>query len=262
MAAEKFYNCPRCNKKVSAVSPLRGAVCLECNNVSHWQPTMVQIASAMRNESDPAKMMTVATEMLQGAGIYQQFMTLYGAHLMMMSSIASPSAHKTQVHQSQNSHKSRKSNQGQSNSIGNAKQKETKQKKDSNDAEKKVADNECWIYSQTTGVLKYGEKEITGKTKGYSGVGDGLNNPDKEDVGFVGPIPRGKWKIGKVDTSKGAITIHLDPVGHNAKKRYAFRIHGDNGDMNKSASEGCIILPKDIREKISLSNCKTLIVVR
>ena len=122
--------------------------------------------------------------------------------------------------------------------------------------------DKCWVYSQSSGVLKYGDKEITGKIKGYSGKGDGLNNPDKENVAFVGPIPRGKYKIGKVHASKGPITINLDPIGHDAKGRTLFRIHGDNKSMNKTASEGCIILPLDIRNKISSSDSKILIVVR
>ena len=98
MAAERYYNCPRCNQKVSAVSPLAGAVCLECNNVSNWQSTMVQIANAMRNDcnGDPAKMMSVAKRMLQNAGIYDRFMTLYGAHLM--SSFMPQNSHNTQAH--------------------------------------------------------------------------------------------------------------------------------------------------------------------
>jgi hypothetical protein len=59
----------------------------------------------------------------------------------------------------------------------------------------------CWpqcvkmfvIRSQSTGHLKCVDRE-TGKTvaeaNGYAGKGAGKNNPDMQDVPFVGPLPR------------------------------------------------------------------------
>lgn len=99
---------------------------------------------------------------------------------------------------------------------------------------------------------------------GYSGKGEGVDNPDKEDVPNVGPIPRGEWSIGDPydDKKKGPVVLPLKPVGHDAHKRTGFLIHGDNKEMNKTASNGCIILSKVLRERIAKSGVKKLVVER
>ena len=121
--------------------------------------------------------------------------------------------------------------------------------------------DDAWGYKQSSGQLS-----LKGKVEGdgYSGKGEGLNNPDKEDVRDVGPIPRGEWSIGDPydDKKKGPIVLPLTPVGHDAHKRTGFLIHGDNKEMNKSASNGCIILSKALREKIAKSGVKKLTVER
>lgn len=98
---------------------------------------------------------------------------------------------------------------------------------------------------------------------GYSGNGAGLNNPAAEDQHMVGVIPRGKWKIGKWydDPHLGPCVMHLDPDGFDPHGRSLFRIHGDNAKMNHSASDGCIILPRDIRERIAYSGISEVEVV-
>lgn len=85
---------------------------------------------------------------------------------------------------------------------------------------------------------------------GYSGHGAGLNNPAMESVPDVGPIPRGMWRIVRWDdhhADKGPIVAVLEPVGHSAHGRTGFLIHGDNAEMNHTASHGCIIDSHDIR---------------
>jgi hypothetical protein len=42
--------------------------------------------------------------------------------------------------------------------------------------------------------------------------------------------------------------------------RSGFLIHGDNAEMNHTASDGCIILSHDIREQIDESEDRVLIV--
>jgi len=101
---------------------------------------------------------------------------------------------------------------------------------------------------------------------GYSGA-PGLykNNPDAEDVSFMGPIPRGHWRINFPaynNLHTGHYTLDLTPVGHNAHGRNNFRIHGESSAHPGASSEGCIILPLVGRQAIVHSGDDTLIVVR
>ena len=117
-----------------------------------------------------------------------------------------------------------------------------------------------WTYSQKTGYLTRGGHTYS-KT-GYSGAGVGKNNPAMQDKRAVGPIPRGKYKIGKArDTDlHGPHVMDLTPDGHNALGRTEFLIHGDSVSHPGTASQGCIILPRAVREKISGSGDHALIV--
>lgn len=102
-----------------------------------------------------------------------------------------------------------------------------------------------------------------GINTGYSGHGAGLNNPEMENVVGVGPIPRGKWHIVRWDdhhAGKGPIVAVLEPVGHDAHGRSAFLIHGDNSAMNHTASHGCIIAARGIREALRASGETELVV--
>lgn len=117
-----------------------------------------------------------------------------------------------------------------------------------------------WLYDQSSGDL-YRCQKIA---KGYSGFNAGKNNPDMENVRAVGPIPKGKWNIGEVYNSKnvGPFAIVLTPDGTTETfDRSAFRIHGDSIKNPGTASRGCIILPRVIREQIVASGDKTLLVV-
>lgn len=107
-----------------------------------------------------------------------------------------------------------------------------------------------WTYHQRSGELwRNGVKVATG----YSGIGKGLNNPDMQTVRAVGPLPRGKWRMeGVYNSAKvGPYAIILVPMDDTETfGRYAFRVHGDNSKGNKSASNGCLIFPRSIREKM------------
>lgn len=102
--------------------------------------------------------------------------------------------------------------------------------------------------------------------KGYSGHGDGRNNPVMESVRNVGPIPQGWYHIGDplcVSPSPpgphGPYIMQLTPEGHNALGRSGFLIHGDNA--THTASEGCIILPYPVRFHIGQGSSRSLYVV-
>lgn len=83
---------------------------------------------------------------------------------------------------------------------------------------------------------------------GYSGTGEGRNNPDYQSVPQVGPIPVGTYDIGAVRTSSrlGPLVLDLSPTDNtDTLGRSLFRIHGNN--KANDASHGCIILPPWIR---------------
>jgi Protein of unknown function (DUF2778) len=107
-----------------------------------------------------------------------------------------------------------------------------------------------WTYSQSTGSLTQdGEFVATG----YSGAGSGRNNPAEQAVPNVGPIPRGRYSIGPpFETVKqGECVMRLMPDGHNALGRSGLLIHGDN--LTHDASTGCIILSREVRDRIAAS---------
>lgn len=118
-----------------------------------------------------------------------------------------------------------------------------------------------WKWDQSAGELTRDGKFVA---RGYSGGGIGKNNPDLEAKVAVGPIPAGRWKIGGPpynSANVGPYTLHLWPVGHNAKGRSAFKVHGDSAKRPGTASKGCIILPRNVRELMWNSGDRDLTVV-
>lgn len=118
-----------------------------------------------------------------------------------------------------------------------------------------------WTYSQSTGRLSHDGIEIG---TGYAGCGDGLDNPAMENVPCVGPLPRGRYSIGPQfhHSHTGPITMRLSPDISNVMfGRGGFLIHGDSIKHPGTASEGCIVLPHDIREQIAESTDRRLQVV-
>ena len=61
--------------------------------------------------------------------------------------------------------------------------------------------------------------------------------------------------------SVGPYAIVLEPSKHNALERDYFRMHGDNRHLNKTASKGCVIMPRPIREKVWESGDKLFLVI-
>lgn len=112
------------------------------------------------------------------------------------------------------------------------------------------------IYNQASGsVTFYGL---------YSGRGAGLNNPQMEMVSCVGPIPRGWYSIEGPfnDPHLGAVVFRLIPDPANEMHgRAGFDLHGDNAEMDHSASEGCIVAPLPLRQAIAASSDRRLQVI-
>lgn len=119
-----------------------------------------------------------------------------------------------------------------------------------------------WTFVQSTGALLLNGAHFT---FGYSGCGDGKNNPALQGVRQVGPIPCGRWKIvGQPFDSpaNGPFCLRLAPNhGTDTLGRSGFLIHGDSLSDPGNASRGCIILPRAIRKAIWASGDVDLLVV-
>lgn len=118
-----------------------------------------------------------------------------------------------------------------------------------------------WIFEQATGRLLHDNMR---EAVGYSGAGDCKNDPTAQDVHNAGPIPRGSYTIGEpVDTvTHGPYVLRLTPDSDNEMcGRSGFLIHGDSVVHPGTASQGCIIMPKMVREKIWRSGDHELEVV-
>ena len=107
-----------------------------------------------------------------------------------------------------------------------------------------------WIYEQSTGWLS---RDGVRLAQGYSGAGEGKNNPAKQSVHDVGPIPEGRYTIGSpVDTvTHGPYVLQLVPNEWNIMfDRSGFLMHGDSVVEPGTASKGCIIQPRSAREAV------------
>lgn len=114
-----------------------------------------------------------------------------------------------------------------------------------------------WIYRQSTGLLTAPDGKPL--ATGYSGTGVGRNEPDMESVRNIGPIPCGRYVIGRarVSIDLGPVVMDLDPIPPTETYgRSLFRIHGNNAQND--ASRGCIILDRPQRLAISVSRDRRL----
>jgi len=117
-----------------------------------------------------------------------------------------------------------------------------------------------WTYQQSTGYL-WQDQTFVGT--GYAGQGAGLDNPSFESVPDMGPIPEGYYSIGPSFNHPqcGPESMHLTPLeGTNTFGRDGFLIHGDNSSLNHTASHGCIILARNLRDLIAASPDRQLTV--
>ncbi|HLG99830.1 MAG TPA: tlde1 domain-containing protein [Bryobacteraceae bacterium] len=110
-----------------------------------------------------------------------------------------------------------------------------------------------FTYSQRAGTLLHNGILIG---SGYSGHGDGKNDPDFQNIANVGPIPRGKYRIGGPEDLQGGphgpYVLPLRPDPENEMfGRSGFLIHGDEIAHPGEASFGCIIMAREIREAIT-----------
>ena len=85
----------------------------------------------------------------------------------------------------------------------------------------------------------------------------GRNNPDMQAVRFIGPLPRWCYTVGAPihHPELGVLAFPLTPdpdTNGEMCGRGDFFIHGAGGDDPENSSEGCIIMPHDVRVHLAL----------
>lgn len=125
--------------------------------------------------------------------------------------------------------------------------------------------DEEFVYSQDRGILWLRNGDQTERYGvGYSGHPPFVNDTGAEALAARGPIPRGAYRmVGPFDHVRlGPCVFYLDPMkGTDMHGRSGFFIHGDNEYGNRSASHGCIVLARAIREKLQVAKPRKLVVV-
>jgi hypothetical protein len=122
-----------------------------------------------------------------------------------------------------------------------------------------------WRYEQKTGRLLHNDACVaTGYAGGNCGKNpEGKNNPESQEISKIGPLPQGKYTFGTpvAQSHLGPFAIPLIPdSGNEMFGRSSFYVHGDTTPSG-NASEGCIIMPRPIREQVSSSPDNDLEVV-
>lgn len=117
-----------------------------------------------------------------------------------------------------------------------------------------------WIYHQSSGKIYHNSEHVD---TGYSGVYTNKNNPSRQQVRGMGPLPRGTYRITGFSASLGPMTILLEQTSGETFGRSLFRIHGERKPpkLPGYASEGCIILGPSKRNRILNSHDTVLEVV-
>ena len=119
-----------------------------------------------------------------------------------------------------------------------------------------------WTYEIVSGRLYSDLGDLIGV--GYSGKGDHKNDPNAQSLKNEGPIPVGTYTIGPPqDTvTHGPYVLPLTPDSGNLMwSRSGFLIHGDSVTAPGTASEGCIIQARNVREEVWASGDRELSVV-
>ena len=124
-----------------------------------------------------------------------------------------------------------------------------------------------WKYEVSTGRWLSPEGDLVGV--GYAGGNHGQNPEGRNNLSLVsmediGPIPPGRYRIGKPYTHSrlGPLTMNLYPAKENEMYgRRDFRIHADSIKKPGEGSDGCPTASHDVREMIGRSLDRYLDVV-
>jgi hypothetical protein len=134
-----------------------------------------------------------------------------------------------------------------------------------------------WTYEQATGKLRDLNGNVIGV--GYAGrdfdsagnfVG-GKNNPAKENIENVGPLPGGTYTADRIEIVHavvGRFAIHLKPdqtteakIAAYGRQPLRFFIHGDSIEHPGASSDGCIVQTLSTRQQLWNSGDRILQVV-
>lgn len=124
-----------------------------------------------------------------------------------------------------------------------------------------------WTFQQSTGQIQdpSGALAATGYAGGNCGKNpEGVNNPSMQGVKCVGPLPAGTYTLGEPvqQSHLGPFAIPLVPdPANDMMGRGSFYVHGDTPALNQSASEGCIIMPRAVRNAMWISGDHTVQVI-
>lgn len=119
-----------------------------------------------------------------------------------------------------------------------------------------------WIYKQSTGELFDANHQLI--ARGYAGKGDHKNRPEDQHVPNMGPLPQGRYTLNEPRTSAKTGPYAMDLTPHkenNMFGRSSFQMHGDSIKAPGTASSGCIIMPRNIRELVWRSGDRELQVI-
>lgn len=109
------------------------------------------------------------------------------------------------------------------------------------------------LYRSSTGDLFHNGALIG---HGYSGHPPHVNDVAAQYVENVGPIPEGTWTVTAMEEHSdkhGPFVLTLTPSADtvlNGRQGGTFRMHGDSLNNPGYASEGCIIMPRPVRELV------------
>lgn len=125
-----------------------------------------------------------------------------------------------------------------------------------------------FVYAQATGRLwlrdEGSQEKATPLGRGYAGHPPHVNATDAEALVARGPVPRGGYKlVGPFNHVRlGPVVFYMEPdKGNQMFGRSGFFVHGDNQFGNQTASHGCIILSRAVRERMQTEGVRRLVVV-
>lgn len=108
-----------------------------------------------------------------------------------------------------------------------------------------------FIFEISTGRLYDGAEKLVADGL-FSGHGIGMNNPAMQSARGVGPLPVGVYRVGPLQDGGhlGPNVMTLTQTFGVSYGRSGFYIHGTSALHPSMSSDGCIVAPPGLRERI------------
>ena len=105
-------------------------------------------------------------------------------------------------------------------------------------------------FSQSSGLITDEAGEHV--ALGWSGRGEGKDNPAQQDIRCQGPLPQGLYRVGTWGQHPrlGPLVAHLEQIEGETFGRDAFYIHGPSSVNYGQESMGCIVVPRVGRQRV------------